>query len=97
MLQRFEPLAVRLGLARLRDRGDVVLPGRFLGLAVIGVVEHRQHVALAHLLADVDLALDDLAADAKGFVHFVARLHGADVAVRLLGLVVADLGRAHRT
>ena len=74
---------------------DELLPRRFLGEPVIGVVEHRQHVALVHFLADVDLALHDLAADAKCIVHFMTRLYGADVAVRFLRLVVADLGGAH--
>ena len=94
-LQRVEPVAIRLGLPRLRRGGDELLPRRVLGQPVIGVVEHRQHVALAHFLADVDLALHDLAADAKCLVDFVARLHRADVAVRFLRLVVADLGGAH--
>ena len=94
-LQRVEPVPIRLGLPRLRRGGDELLPRRFLGQPVIGVVEHRQHVALAHFLADVDLALHDLAADAKCLVDFVARLHRADVAVRFLRLVVADLGGAH--
>ena len=72
-----------------------LLPRRVLGQPVVDVVEHCQHVTLAHFLADVDLALHDLAADAKCLVDFVARLHGADVAVRFLGLVVADLGGAN--
>ena len=59
-LQRVEPLAIRLGLPRLRFRGGQLLLRRFLGEPVIGVVEHREHVALAHLLADVDLALTTL-------------------------------------
>ena len=75
---------IRVGLPRLRGGRHVLMPRRFLGLAVIGVIEHREHVALSHLLADVDLALDDLAADAKGLVHLVARLHRADVAVVFL-------------
>ena len=40
-------------------------------------------------------ALDDLAAHTKRLVDLTARLHGADVPVRFLGLVVADLCRAH--
>ena len=87
-------MPIGLGLPGLRHGGDELLPRRVLGQPVIGVVEHRQHVALAHFLADVDLALHDLAADAKRLVDFVARLHGADVAVRFLRLVVADLGGA---
>jgi hypothetical protein len=38
----------------------------------------------------------DLAADAQRLVDFVARLHGAEVAIRFLRLVVADLGGADR-
>ncbi len=90
-----EALAVGFGLARLRRGGDELLLRGFHREPVIGVVEHGEHVAFAHRLADVDLALDDLAADAERLVDFVARLHGADVAVRLPRLVVADLGRAH--
>ena len=71
-------------MPRLRCGGHELLTRRFLGLAVIGVVEHRQHVAFAHFLADVDLALNDLAADAKCLVDFVARLNGADVAIGFL-------------
>ncbi len=41
-LQRVEPVAIRLGLARLRRGGDELLARRFLGQPVIGVVEHRQ-------------------------------------------------------
>ena len=68
---------------------------RLLGEPVIGVVEHREHVALAHRLAHLDLALHDLAADAERLVHLVPRLHGADVAVGLRGFVVAQLDGAH--
>ena len=53
------------------------------------------HVALAHLLSHVDLAAHHLAADAEALVDFVARLHGAEVAVGFLRLVVADLDGAH--
>ena len=88
-------MPIRFRLSRLRRGGDELLPRGVLGQPVIGVVEHGQHVAFAHLLADVDLALHDLAADAKGLVDFMARLHRADVAIRFLGLVVADLGGAH--
>ena len=62
--------------------GDELLPRGLLGEPVVGVVEHGDHVALADRLAHVDFALDDLAADAKSLVDLVARLHGADVAVR---------------
>ena len=77
-LQRLEALPVRLGLARLRRGGDELLARGFLGEPVIGVVEHGEHIALAHALADVDLAARDLAADAKRLVDLVARLHGAE-------------------
>ena len=94
-LQSIEPMPISLRLPCLRCGGDKLLTRRVLGQPVIGVVDHRQHVAFAHFLADVDLALHDLAADAKRLVDFVARLHRADVAVRFLRLVVANLGGAH--
>ena len=74
----------------------MLLPRRLLGEPVVGVVQHGQHVAFAHELADVDLALDDLAADAEGLVHFMPRLHRADVAVGFAGLVIAQFDGAHR-
>ncbi len=94
-LQRLQALAVRFRLARLRRGGDELLARGFLGEPVVRVVEHRDDVALAHDLADVDLALGDLAADAEGLVHLVARLHRADVAIGLARAVVTDFGRAH--
>ncbi len=84
-LQRIQALAIRIGLAGLRDGSGPLLPCRFLGQPVVGVVEHGEDVALVHELADIDLALGDLAADAEGLVHLVARLHGAGVAVELRG------------
>ena len=90
-LQGLQALAVGLRLARLRFGGDELLLRRLHGELVVGVVEHGDDVALANLLADLDLADDDLAADAKGLVDLVARLHGAEVAVLFLRLVVADL------
>ena len=94
--QLLVPPPIRLGLPRRRRGGDRLLPRRFLGEPVIGLVEHREHVALAHGLADIDLARHDLAADAKRLVHLVTRLHRAGVAVRFVGLVVADLRGANR-
>ena len=67
-----------------------------LGEPVVGVVQHGQDVALVHELADVDLALRDLAAHAEGLVDLVAGLHRAGVAVGFAGGVVADFGGAHR-
>ena len=94
-LQRFQALAVRFGLARLRLGGDELLARGFLGEPVVDVVEHRQHVALAHALADVDLALRDLAADAKALIDLVARLHRAEIAIGFARLVVAQLDGAN--
>ena len=95
-LQVAEALPVRVGLARLGDGGGVLLLRRILAKPVVGVVQHGQHVAFVHELADVDLALRDLAADAEGLVHFIARLHRTDVAVRFAGLVIAEFNGAHR-
>src|SRR4029077_14950394 len=64
---------------------------------VIGVVEHRDDVALPHLLTHVDLSAHHLAADAECLVDLVARLHRAEVAIGFLRLVVADLGGAHHS
>ena len=93
--ERIQALAIGLRLARLRFGGDQLLLRRLDGELVVGVVEHGDDVALANLLAHVDLADDDLAADAEGLVDLVARLHGAEIAVLFLRLVVADLHRAH--
>ena len=94
-LQRIEAPAIRLRLPCLRLRRRELLLRRLDREPVIGVVEDREDVALTHLLADVDLAAYDLAADAETLVDLVAGLHRAEVAVRFLGLVVADLHGAY--
>ena len=93
-LQRAQPLPIRLRLPCLRLRGGQLLLRGFRRELVIGVVEHRDDVALPHLLTHVDLPAHHLAADAEGLVDLVARLHRAEVAIGFLRLVVADLGGA---
>ena len=77
------------------SRGRLRLLRGFGGELVIGVVDDREHVAFTHDLADVDLALRDLAADAERLVDFVARAHDAGIAVRFAHAVVADFDGAN--
>ena len=68
-----------------------LLAGGFFRESIVGVVEHGEHIALAHALADVDPTLEDLAADAECLIHFVPRLHGAEVATHLARTLVLKL------
>src|SRR6185369_9830190 len=77
--------------------GDRPLLARGLfGQPVVAVVEHGEHIALVHELADVDQAPSHLAAHAEGVVDLEARLHVAGIAIGFTDGVVADLGGAHR-
>ena len=50
-----------------------------------------------HRLAHFDAAVCNLAADTKGLIDFVARMHGAEIAIGFVGAVVAHLGSADGT
>ncbi|MNQ26458.1 hypothetical protein D3C85_396970 [compost metagenome] len=96
-LQVGQALAVRVGLTRLLDGNRPLLSRRFLGEAVVAVIQHSQYVAFAHELAYLDLALSDLAAHAEGLVDFMPRLHGAHVSADVASIVVADFNGAYRS
>ena len=72
-------VALVLGLREvvLVLRGGDLLLRRLRLQADVRRVEPRQHLALAHVRAGIDRALDDLAADPEREIGFVARLHFA--------------------
>ncbi len=90
-LQPLHALPVRLGLLRSRTRRCQLLARGFFRESIVGVVEHGEHLALAHALADVDPTLEDLAADAECLIHFVPCLHGAEVATHVARTLVPKL------
>ena len=76
-------------------RGVQLLARGFLRESIVGVVEHGEHIARAHGLADVDPTLQDLAADAECLIRFVPRLHGTEVATHLARTLVPKLHDAN--
>ena len=72
-----------------------LLAGGFFRESVVDVVQHGEHVALAHALADVDSTLDHFAADAECLIHFVPRLNGAEVTTHLARTLVLKLDGAN--
>ena len=72
-------IALELGLREFvfgLGRRDLRL-GRFGLQADIGGIETSERLPAAHARADVDITRDDLAADAKAEIGFVARFHFA--------------------
>ena len=94
-LQILQTPPVRIGLAHPRHSSLEMLAGGFLRQLEVDVIQHREHVAFAYRVADVDPPLHDLAADAKRLIDLVSRLHRAEVTIRVARRVVAKFDRAN--
>ncbi|MNE00078.1 hypothetical protein D3C80_924750 [compost metagenome] len=96
LLERLEAQPVGFGLPGGGLGRIQALAGGLLGEQVIRIIEHGEHVALVHDLADIDLALLHLAANTKGLFDLIAGGDRGEIAVAVAQAVVVQRYGAHR-